>query len=60
MRTAIKVGVSNDRLVEILKKQARSGHAPTPDQWVDFTGDETIVSSNPESLLDGQAVTVKQ
>jgi HlyD family secretion protein len=49
--TAVRVGVSNDELVQVLKKQTKSG------QWEDFTGNEWVVSSNPESLIDGQVVT---
>jgi HlyD family secretion protein len=59
IRTAIKVGVSNDRIVEVLKKQVRSPQDHAQNQWIDFTGNEAIVANNPESLIDGQAVTVK-
>jgi HlyD family secretion protein len=57
LKTAIQVGVRNDTLVEVMKKQARSEQAK--DQaWEDFTGLEQIVAANPESLIDGQAVSV--
>jgi HlyD family secretion protein len=57
IKTALKTGVRNDSLVEVLKKQARSEHAK--DQaWEDVTGSELIVAANPESLIDGQEVTV--
>lgn len=55
MKTALQLGIKNDTLVEVLKKQSRS---PENQLWEDFTGKERIVAANPESLLDGQAVTV--
>jgi HlyD family secretion protein len=55
--TAVQVGVSNDELVQVLKKQTRSAQAHGQGRWEDFTGNEWVVSSNPESLIDGQAVT---
>jgi RND family efflux transporter MFP subunit len=57
MKTAIQVGVRNDTLVEVIKKQARVQQAKNV-VWEDFTGQEPIVAANPESLLDGQAVIV--
>jgi HlyD family secretion protein len=57
IKTALKIGVSNDVLVEVLKKQTRTKQAK--DQaWEDVTGLEPIVAANPESLIDGQGVTV--
>jgi HlyD family secretion protein len=56
IQTAVKIGARNDTVVEVLKKETRSVDSRTPTAWVDFTGSERIVSSNPESLIDGQAV----
>jgi RND family efflux transporter MFP subunit len=56
VKTALKIGVANDTDVEILKKRRPAG-ASEKDDWVNITGSEIIVSTNPESLLDGQIVT---
>jgi HlyD family secretion protein len=57
MKTALQIGVKNDSLVEVMKKQARSPQARNQ-VWEEFTGQERIVAANPESLIDGQSVTV--
>ena len=57
MKTALQIGVKNDSLVEVMKKQARSPQAKNQ-AWEDFTGLERIVAANPESLIDGQTVTM--
>ncbi len=57
MKTALQIGVKNDSLAEVMKKQVRSQRAKNQ-AWEDFTGLERIVAANPESLIDGQVVTV--
>ena len=47
--------MANDSMVEILKKRRPGGDSEKED-WVNITGNEIIVSANPESLLDGQIV----
>jgi HlyD family secretion protein len=56
VKTALRIGVANDTQVEILKKR-RPG-AAEKEEWVNLTGNEVIVAANPESLLDGQLVTM--
>ncbi len=56
IKTAVKVGTKNDLVVEVLKKEAKAVDSRQQATWVDFTGSERIVSSSPESLIDGQAV----
>jgi HlyD family secretion protein len=56
-KTALKIGVRNDASVEILKKQSKSKEAKDR-TWEDLTGLEQVVAANPESLIDGQEVTV--
>jgi RND family efflux transporter MFP subunit len=58
MKTAIQIGVKNDSFVEVMRKQARQPQAKDRPAWEDFTGREQVVAANPESLLDGQVVTV--
>jgi RND family efflux transporter MFP subunit len=53
LRTPLKIGVRQGETVQVLKKQAGQ-------EWQDLTGDEDIVTSNPGSLSDGQAVVIKK
>jgi HlyD family secretion protein len=57
--TSIKTGTRNQQAVEVLKKHSRSSEGSNMSAWVEFTGTEEVVASNPESLIDGQAVVVK-
>jgi RND family efflux transporter MFP subunit len=54
LRTPVQVGLSDGRLVEVLKKQppGREG------VWEDWRGTEEVVANNPAALADGQAVRV--
>lgn len=58
IKTAVKVGVRNQKLIEVLKKQVGRANGNNQASWEDFTGKEEVVAANPESLLDGQTVTV--
>ncbi len=58
VKTAIQVGVKNDAFVEVMRKQARQVQAKDRPAWEEFTGREQVVAANPESLIDGQVVTV--
>ena len=58
MKTALQIGVKNDSTVEVMKKQARPHPAKDRPAWEELTGNEQVVAANPESLIDGQAVTV--
>jgi hypothetical protein len=54
-RTPIRVGIRDDKFVQVLKQQVSSREEPS---WVDFAGEETIVENQSSVLADGQAVTV--
>jgi HlyD family secretion protein len=56
VRLPIHVGVAAEKVVQVLQKQVRSGKTVT---WEDLTGTESVVTSNPGSLIDGQAVVVE-
>ena len=54
-RTAIELGVRNDKLVEVLKKRVNSGDEAT---WLPFSGAEEIVQGDLSGLKDGDSVSV--
>jgi multidrug resistance efflux pump len=54
-RTPARVGIRDDKFVEVLKIETNSPEGPT---WVDFAGEETIVENQSSVPADGQAVTV--
>jgi HlyD family secretion protein len=56
VRLPIQIGVTAEKVVQVLQKQVRAGKTLT---WEDLSGTESIVASNPASLLDGQAVVVE-
>jgi RND family efflux transporter MFP subunit len=60
VRTAVQVGVKNDKLVQVLRRQERHTGDPKSDVWLEFTGSEAVVARNPAALIDGQAVTVEE
>jgi hypothetical protein len=47
-----------NELVEVMKIQTKPDKAGEESPWEDFSGEEIIVTSNPASLTDGQAVSV--
>jgi HlyD family secretion protein len=54
-RVLVQVGTRTPERIQVLKKQeAIEGKK----QWVDFTGEETVVQENGASLTDGQTVAV--
>jgi RND family efflux transporter MFP subunit len=61
IRTPVRVGLrgneKDNELVEVLKKQTKPAKAGEEGQWEDFTGEETIVTSDAASLTDGQTVS---
>lgn len=60
VRTAVQVGVTDGSWIEVRKKKMPTLSSAGP-AWVDFTGEEAVVTSgNLTDLVDGQAVTVKQ
>jgi RND family efflux transporter MFP subunit len=62
IRTPIRVGMrgneQGNELVEVMKIQTKPAKASEEAPWEDLSGEETIVTSNPASLTDGQAVSV--
>jgi multidrug efflux pump subunit AcrA (membrane-fusion protein) len=58
IRTPIHVGLSGSELVEVLEKQTKPARAGEEGRWEEFTGEEEIVTSDPATLSDGQAVGV--
>jgi HlyD family secretion protein len=57
VRTAVQVGVKNDRVTQVLRKQERHIGDAKHDKWEEFSGREDVVARNPASLIDGQAIT---
>jgi hypothetical protein len=57
LRTPVEVGARDSQRVEVLKKQARPAKEGAAGRWVDFTGREEVVQSNPSGLSDGQPVS---
>ena len=47
-----------NHLVEVLKKQVKLSKPGQEKVWEDFTGEEEVITSNPSTLTDGQAVAV--
>jgi RND family efflux transporter MFP subunit len=60
VRTPLQLGLSGGGLVEILKKQVRPARAGEEKVWEDFTGEEKVITSNPSTLTDGQAMAVSR
>jgi RND family efflux transporter MFP subunit len=58
VRTALRLGLRGDKLVEVLKKQARSPGSATERAWEDLTGEEEVIASGVAGLKDGQAVSL--
>jgi multidrug efflux pump subunit AcrA (membrane-fusion protein) len=58
VRTAVKVGVQAEKRTQVLGKQQKPDSDGKESDWQEFTGRELIVARNPQSLVDGQAVTV--
>jgi HlyD family secretion protein len=58
IRTAVKVGVQAEKMTQVLQKQQKTSSEGKEGDWEDFSGHEEIVALNPDSLIDGQAVTV--
>jgi hypothetical protein len=48
-----------NHLVEVLKKQVKTSKPGEEKVWEDFTGEE-VITSNPSTLTDGQAVAVSR
>jgi RND family efflux transporter MFP subunit len=58
--TPVKVGARQRAVVEVLKKQQRPARPGERARWVNFTGRETVILTNPAEPVDGQAVQVTE
>jgi RND family efflux transporter MFP subunit len=56
--TPVKVGARPGAVVEVLKKQQRPARLGERARWVNFTGKEAVILTNPGELADGQAIHV--
>jgi HlyD family secretion protein len=56
VRTPLRVGISGEGLVEILKKRTKPAKPGEGGVWEDLRGDEEIIEGNVAGLKDGQAV----
>ncbi len=52
-KTAVRAGVSDGTWIEVSQKQING-------EWLDFTGDEQVLTGNLEEITDGQAVSVSE
>jgi HlyD family secretion protein len=58
-RINVKIGMQNDRYVQLISKQEASSKDSPDKDWVNFTGNEKVIVSNLASIQDGQAITTK-
>jgi multidrug efflux pump subunit AcrA (membrane-fusion protein) len=59
-KRTVRVGTTNDRFTEVMKKQLPPTKNGGEGEWVNLTGTEQVVTSNLKSLQDGQPVKAKQ
>jgi HlyD family secretion protein len=59
VRLPVQVGISTDKVVQILQKQSPPDKPGDEGIWQDFTGNESIVASF-RSLIDGQPVIIEE
>lgn len=57
-RVNVRVGVEDDRIVQLISKEAPPKQPGDEPEWVKFTGKEQVVISNFGAVTDGQAVTI--
>jgi multidrug resistance efflux pump len=58
VRVNVRVGVSNEHVVELLQKEQK-GDRPDQPRWVSFTGQEQVIITSLTTLRSGQAVVAK-
>lgn len=56
VRMALRIGARDGATVEVFKKLRRPEKPGEKARWVDLTGDEQVVVTNPGELADGQSV----
>jgi len=59
VRTPLQTGLREAGLVEILMKQAAAKSPGQEGHWIEITGDETVVATNPAALSSGQPVVIR-
>jgi RND family efflux transporter MFP subunit len=60
VRTPVKSGASDGKLVQVLKKRTGPARGGGEAAWEDFTGREDVIVTGAGSLTDGQAVVVRR
>jgi HlyD family secretion protein len=58
-RVNVKVGMQNERSIQLLSKQLPSSRDGEEGAWAKFTGNEKVIISQISSVRDGQTVAVK-
>lgn len=58
VRTPVKVGVRRGDVLEILKMQQRPAKPGDKARWVNCTGVEQVIATNPGELTEGQTIFV--
>jgi hypothetical protein len=58
IRTPLQIGLRNDKLVQVSKKEVAATKGSTEEAWQDITGEEQIINSGVAELKDGQQVLV--
>jgi multidrug efflux pump subunit AcrA (membrane-fusion protein) len=58
-RANVKVGMQNERYIQLISKQLPPSKDGTEGAWANFTGNEKVIISQLTTVKDGQAVTVK-
>jgi RND family efflux transporter MFP subunit len=58
VRTAIKTGARAGAMLEVVKKERPPSKPGEPARWVNFTGQEDVITTNPRELGNGQPIRV--
>jgi HlyD family secretion protein len=58
VRTPLQVGLTGNRLIEVLRKQSQVSLSNREPQWTEITGQEEMIVGAPLGLANGQNVTV--
>jgi HlyD family secretion protein len=59
-RTAVQIGVRDNRLVEVLKKPRAPAKSTGQEKWEEFTGEEKVVENISAGPTDGQPVHIAE
>jgi multidrug resistance efflux pump len=58
-RLNVRVGITNEAMTEVLMKQMPPTKVGAEGAWVNFTGNEQVITSNLKSIQDGQPARAK-